>query len=464
MFYRIFIAAFRRNKVKTKRMKIIRSMILFFAIIAATTAAAQNPSASAARNTGRKLAPRSALVPYPSREAALAGNREASPWYMGLADWNKDTLEGDTRYSARVKIPRSWEGRAVILRTGGVTGSFGVEVNGIAAGESQSGMSRAEFDITPLCRQDYNDIAITILGNSPAREVENHRDHSEPAIERAALISQPMVSIRDIVAESSVNGTTGRLSLSIIMNSRLRNPKECTVSYELISPEGKVVAQASRRLTTGRMSEDTLRFAASIPDVKRWNHRSPHLYTIVAKTLHEGRYTEHIAAEVGFRSVSHLGGRLFIDGEEIAIRDTVFGWQGSRASTEAGLRELRERGYNCVKVPGYPQPDDFYSACDEVGMYVCDVADVNTSAGPREITRGGNRSNDPAWLGVFLSRAMEMFRCSRIHPSVVMLCPAAGSPNGYCLYESYLALKEASGLPVVYPDAAGQWNNDGVID
>ncbi len=58
---------------------------------------------------------------------------------------------------------------------------------------------------------------------------------------------------------------------------------------------------------------------------------------------------------------------------------------------------------------------------------------------------------------------MEMLCTSHLHPSVVMLSPATGSPDGYCLYESYLALKkEGMGRPVVYPEAGDQWNNDHV--
>ncbi len=444
----------------------IKSTILFVTLlIAASTSSAQNitrdndPSFPA----DVKLAPRSALVPYASRETALANDPESSPWFIAIDGWQKETVDGNTRYRAKVKIPRPWDGRAVILRTEGVTSSFEVAVNGTMAGSSRSGMGRTEFDITGSVRQDYNDISITIYGNGAARKVENHRSYDEPAISGAALISQPMVRIHDLAVEASYDGGTGRFSLAIIMQSRLRNPKEYVVSYELISPGGEVVAQASRELTTGWMSRDTLRFAASIPGVKRWNHETPHLYTIVAKTFHEGRPAEYISVGTGFRSVSHGSGYLLIDGVEMPVYNTEFGWQGDKAATETGLRSLKAKGFNCVTVPGYPQPDGFYRACDEIGMYVRDVADINTGKGPKEITRGGNHSNDPAWLDVFLSRAMEMLYSSRLHPSVVMFSPGTGSPNGYCLYESYLALKKAgNGRPVVYPEAGGQWNNDPV--
>jgi beta-galactosidase len=443
----------------------IKSAILLAIALTAGTASAQDTAQSAISTfpADIKLAPRSALIPYPSKDAAIEGAPDSSPWFIAITDWRKETAGGNTRYSARIKIPRTWDGRAVILRTGGVTSSFEVEMNGATAGYSRSGMSRAEFDLTGFARQDYNDISIIIQGNSAAAEVENHRSRDTLAIGGAALISQPMVRIRDLAAETSVSDGTGLLSLAVIMQSHLRNPKECVVSYELISPDGSTVAQASRDLTTGWMSADTLRFAAAVPGVKRWNHETPHLYTIVAKIFQEGRFTEYISAAIGFRSVAYGGGSLLVDGVEVPVYNTGFGWQGGMAETMAGLHSLKALGFNCVTVPGCPQPDAFYRACDETGMYVCDAADINTGKGPKEITRGGNRSNDPAWLEVFVSRAMEMLLSSRIHPSVVMLSPGTGSPNGYCLYESYMALKKGGmGRPVIYPEAGGQWNNDPV--
>ncbi len=348
--------------------RIKSAIILAIALTAiAAMAAAQNivqnsvhnmsVSAHANTKTDIKLAPRSPLVPYHSREAALEGDPNASQWSIGLADWKREAAAEYTRYSARVKIPRTWDGRAVILRTEGVTASFEVAMNGKAAGYSNSGMAYAEFDLTEYARQDYNDISVTIYSNTAALEVENHRSHDNPVIGSAALISQPLVRIRDFAVETSVERGTGWLSLAIMTQSHLRNPKDCVVSYELISPDGKVVAQSSRELTTKWMSADTLRFAVSVPDVKRWNHETPHIYTIVAKIFREGRFTEYIPAKIGFRSVSHGNGCLLIDGVKVPVYNIVFGWQGDYASTEAGLHSLKGRGFNCVTVPGYPQPD-----------------------------------------------------------------------------------------------------------
>lgn len=117
---------------------------------------------------GFRLPPRSALVPYPSREEALAGG--TSSYVIPLEEWQRDSVPEGVRYTARFKVRYAWDNRAVLLRVEDVPSSFGIEVNGEAAGYSQAGMGRTEFDITDFIRQDYNTVSV-IVCEAPAAAV-----------------------------------------------------------------------------------------------------------------------------------------------------------------------------------------------------------------------------------------------------------------------------------------------------
>lgn len=413
------------------------------------------------------LAPRSALKPYPTRESALAGGE--SPYILEPGSWAREEGPDYVSWKTRVKIPGEFDGRVTILRIEGATVCVDVAVNGNDAGFSILGVTRAEFDITDYIQPYYNTIEIRASKEpgSPAeilRRIENHRTDDIPGIRSVQLISQPPVRIDNISAETSVEPDgRGLLSLSVVMNSRLRNPANHTVSYELISPGGGVVSLGSRELATGRMSVDTLRFSATIPGISPWNHETPRLYTLVVRNRTNGRDAEFIPVKIGFRTVSFAENRLAINGMPVPLAARVAGYGRGGEETAGMLAELKFRGINCVIVPGYPQPDRFYDICDSIGMYVCDVADIDTSAGPREIIPGGNPSNDPGWKGIYVARALSMYRTSELHSSVIAFSPAWKAGNGYCLYEAYLALKSAERhRPVVYPDGGGQWNDDRV--
>mgnify|MGYP000228896485 CR=1 FL=1 len=118
---------------------------------------------------GFRLPPRSALVPYPSREEALAGG--TSSYVIPLEEWQRDSVPEGVRYTARFKVRYAWDNRAVLLRVEDVPSSFGIEVNGEAAGYSQAGMGRTEFDITDFIRQDYNTVSVIVCEAPAARRI-----------------------------------------------------------------------------------------------------------------------------------------------------------------------------------------------------------------------------------------------------------------------------------------------------
>ena len=55
---------------------------------------------------GFRLPPRSALVPYPSREEALAGG--TSSYVIPLEEWQRDSVPEGVRYTARFKVRYAW--------------------------------------------------------------------------------------------------------------------------------------------------------------------------------------------------------------------------------------------------------------------------------------------------------------------------------------------------------------------
>lgn len=410
-----------------------------------------------------KQPPRGNITPYHSRQTAIAGDPAESRWVLREYEpWQSEETGEYVRMTTRYKVPRAWSGRSVIFRVEDVPLPFMVELNGAPAGYAQAGMGRTEFDLTSLLQPDYNEITVVIYKNAATEAIENHRPHDKPAFRDACMIATPRIRINDIVAATAVEEDgRGTLALAVAMKSSMRNPYEYLVSYELLSPAGDVVASGYRDLTTDWFSEDTLRYAVTLRDVKPWNHETPNLYTLVVRSFHEGRNVEFVARKIGFRSVSYRDGALMVNGRPTKLTNFPMGYMGNDESTEAELRKLKKASINGVTVPGYPQPDAFYDICDRLGMYVCDVADVDTGKQSREITVGGNPSNDPEWAGAYVERAVAAYRHSQLHPSVVLYSPARNALNGYCLYESYNALKALEkSRPIHYPHAGGQWNSD----
>ncbi len=418
---------------------------------------AGDPAAVAA---GSRMAPRSALVPYPSREEALAGG--ASSYVVPLEGWKSESVPEGVRYTARFKVRYAWDNRAVLLRVEDVPSSFGIEVNGERAGYSQAGMGRTEFDITGFIRPDYNTVSVVVCEAPAAARIGEGLGASPEAWPgRACVVSQPSVRIDDLFVETSVEDGYGYVALDVVLQSILLNPKEYTIFYELLDPKGEVVAMSQKGIVTDMRSRDTVRFTVRIPDPLAWNHETPDLYTLLVRSRHEGRFVENIALRIGFRTPGTAQGVFTMDGLPVGLYSVRYAARQGKEATAAELERLKWEGYNCIVAEGAPQPDYFYGLCDSLGLYVCDAAHVDTSREPARIDVGGNPSNDPQWLASYIDRMHRMYYASHLHPSVVMYAPARDSRNGYCLYESYMELKRlAPGIPVFYDGADGEWNSD----
>lgn len=443
-------------------MKSIATLLWALMALSATEIVAQttpNPSSvealSKPENTAvARLTPRSAFSCYPSREQMEIGTK--SDLAIPLTVWQVDSLPHGLRYTTKFKRNYRYDDKEVVLRVEGATGAVSIDVNNKEMGYSASGVGRLEFDLTKHLVENNNTISITVHRDYAAREIEPVTDGSL-TFARATLLTPPRVAVADYIAKTTFNKQgDGLLNLGVVMQSFLLNSKDYTIYYELYSPDGKMVSSANKTLTTRMLSRDTVNFFARIPAVERWSHKSPNLYKLVVYTRHENRIKEFTTHQIGFRTVEHNEGKMFINGEEVKIKAAPLTYT-SEEQTTSDIRRLKEKGYNMV-FTSRPQLDEFYTLCDREGMMVCCSADITTPNHDFATTP----SNNPAWKSTYLWRAMAVYHATKIHPSVVMFSLAHEAQNGICLYESYLAMKALAGetRPFVYPNAGGEWNSD----
>ena len=397
-----------------------------------------------------------AIVHYPTREAMMSDAQ--GEMLIELGNWHIEQMEGGrTRHTARFKRNYKYDDRQLVLRIEGADGAVSVAVNDAEVGYSAQTAGRVEFDLTKALKENHNTISITLHSDYAARAIEASRTPQGKFLS-AHLVASPRVAVYDFVTATTFNAAgDGLLNLGVVMQSYLLNSKEYHIHYELHSPEGEVLSKGDKKLTTRMLSRDTVSFFARVPKVKRWSPTEPNLYRIVVYTKHETRIKEFAQIEFGFRTAELKDGGLMLNGSPVEIKATECNWTESAERTSELLSEAKAQGYNLV-APRYPQPEEFYTLCDRLGLMVCDQADIDCSGSQAK----GSPSNTPAWKSAYLERAQRMYYSSKGHPSVVMFSLARNAHNGICLYESYLAMKALpkEPRPMVYPEAGGQWNSD----
>lgn len=434
------------------------SLLLLAAFSTATAQEWKNPEITA---EGKEPA-RCPIISYASRNEALLGGLDRSRYFQPMpqnGEWQSSTIGDDKLYSTYFAMPFAWIDREVFLHIEGVSSSYIVEMHGEQIAYSQDGRTPAEFDITKYCKEGRNSFTIRVLGNSAANQIKHSEQPS--AAPYVYVVAQPRVRVRDIVIDTRDDHGNGLFAMGVVLKSHLLNAKDYRIHYELLDPAGKVVSYGHRDLKLDMQREDTVRFLDNISNVMAWSHEAPYLYTAVIKTQYEGRFGEYLVLPVGFRSLQFDNGKMSVNEVPVELHAVDFAMTGDIATTAEQLRALRNQGYNALKIKGGPQLDALYELCDRLGFYVINQADVNTSRHSVSRRVGGNPSNDPAWEGAYVDRAVGMYHASKNHPSVVAFSIAEQSSNGYCLYESYLAMKRLEQVrPVLYPAAAGEWNSD----
>lgn len=370
-------------------------------------------------------------------------------------------------YRRDFKVPFAWIDREVLVHIGAVSRAYYLYINGRLAGYHEDSKTARDFNITKLVTDGKNQIAIVVYANPLSKSLENQIKEEGCAIERDLYVySQPRVRIRDYVidTEFAPNGTDGLFNFGAIVKSQLLNPKQVTVYYELLGPDGKLVTSGKRDAQFRLKSEDTVRFFANIPNVQTWSHESPMLYTVTMKLQHEGRFTEYAAVKIGFRSVSFDNKGLLINGKRFDIYAVDYEPAEELGTLRNDLATMKKKGVNMIRVTDYPQQDTFYDMCDAYGIYVCNQANIDASLSGESLRVGGTLANDPEWQKAYTDRLMNMYYTSQTHPSVVMFSMGKQGGKGLNMYEAYLALKKVEHKrPVIYGNAGAEWNSDMVV-
>ncbi|MDR0907237.1 MAG: hypothetical protein LBM63_01290 [Rikenellaceae bacterium] len=432
----------------------------FFICCVTATAVAQHQLDPRVVAMGKEL-PRGKVVSHDSRDEAIKGGVHSSKYLQPLTEWKRADRSNSVVYSTRYKIPFEWLEREMFLHFGKVSGSFDVVINGKLAGYSQTGSTPAEFDITGASREGANELEIVIYKEPIAQKLEDGRPAMSPQIlGEVYVLSQPKMRVRDIFLNTRMEGANGIMELGVIMKNHQLNTKEYRVYYELLSPRGEILSEGYRDADLDMRREDTVRFFANIPRIMPWSHEDPRLYTLFVKTQHEGRFKEFLAFRIGFRELDYRGGLVFLNGTALKLNVQRFTPTTDARQMRAQIEVLRAQGVNALWLQGTPPSHELYDICDELGVYVCNRADIDTHLSGNSRKVGGNPSNQPEWEGAYRDRLMSAYHTSKNSPSVVMFSLAENSANGYNLYESYLALKALEkSRPVVYPEGR-EWNND----
>ncbi len=402
---------------------------------------------------------RSYYIPYDSKEKALIGKRELSPYYRLLngvwafkyfeAENNMPKDINDIQFTDQIKVPSCWqmEGydrhmysdtnyafpvdppyvpddnpcgvysrefeifddwaqRETYIVFEGVATCMFLYVNGQYVGYTQGSRMQSEFDITKYIVKGTNTVTVKVLKWCIGTYLEDQDSLRMNGIFRDVyLLSRAEGHAKDI----EIKADTKKIEVS-------------EDNYEIFDRDGN---------SLGKTVESPI----------LWSAEKPYLYTVIVE-----KAGEFMPFKVGMREIKiNADGEVLVNGSVIKImgvnhHDTnpKTGYYQTDRELYSEMLLMKSLNLNSIRTSHYPPTPEFLNMTDELGFYVIEEADME-SHGFASKHAGDDSSNfaldgewpcdKEDWADMFIDRMERMIERDKNHASVIMW--SCGNESGY---------------------------------
>ena len=316
-------------------------------------------------------------------------------------------------YRRMFDLPKSDAGKRIWLEFDGVYRDAVVFVNGWYLGRHESGYSHFRFDITDVANVGgANVVAVKV----DATQAEGWFYEGAGIYRHTWLVKTAPLAIAPdgvFVFSKFKNNVPGK-SVEIHAAAEVRNDQtnavNATVRYEVVAPNGKVVAKGKQAVSVAARSLTEAKAVLSFSKPELWSPETPALYKLVTTVESAGQVVDHVETEFGIRTVAFAKDKGFLlNGQPYVVKGTCN--HQDHAGVGAALPDrlqyfriarLKEMGSNAYRCSHNPPTPELLEACDRLGMLVMDENRL----------LGSDAQN--------LDRLERLVRRDRNHPSVFM--------------------------------------------
>ena len=356
-------------------------------------------------------------------------------------------------YKKSFTVPDNWNGNQVFIHFAGVQSSMTLWVNGKKVGYHEDGMLPSEFNITKYINKGENEITVKVLNWSKGSYLEDQDYWRLSGIYRDVyLFSTPNVRMRDLTVYSELvnDYTDAVLNIEVdVENIDVRSNENYMVQTTLKDHSGKTITTIKcTPFKIKKGTEQKINLSAKIENPLKWTAETPHLYKVgVELQKVNGESLQSYVINTGFRKVEIKNGLFLVNGQPIKIkgvnRHDFDMFNGRTVNRETMIKDIvlmKQHNINAVRTSHYPNNAEFYSLCDEYGLYVMDEANVE-SHGLWE--KGYYTGEKEEWKKMIVERNVNMVLRDKNHPSILFWSMGNESGWGVNFDHAYEAMKKA---------------------
>jgi len=256
-----------------------------------------------------------------------------------------------------------------------------VYFNGTHLGRQAYGYSSFYHDISELVRQDTLNV-IAVRTDCSMMPVD--RWYSGGGIYRhVRLITTNSLHMKVWgEAVSSVIDSSGKAKLDIALEfkNNSRKNRRFEVWYDIVGPEGNLVADGKSTEYLDRESEGRTTRTFTIDDPVLWSPDSPDLYTVHCFVMDRNNKLDAVSIKHGIRTAEFNPKKGFLlNGEKLFLKGVCLHHDGGELgaavpleSWKRRLKILKELGVNALRLAHNPHAPEVLELCDRMGFLVID--------------------------------------------------------------------------------------------
>jgi hypothetical protein len=234
---------------------------------------------------------------------------------------------------------------------------------------------------------------------------------------RSACTRQGPVHLDDVFVSPSLASGQAHVEATVSWAGPVAGRLICT----LLDPKGRQVAHGEDTWSASSSSDGpkTLQLTLPVPDPQPWTPEKPDLYTSRIEVWNSETLSDTHSVRFGMRDVTREGHQVHLNGKPLYVRGMLhWGYYphlfSIDPSEEQILREfadLRDAGFNLVKVCLFLFPQRFYELADETGMLIWQEYPIWLTM---------PKKNDEGPFDGIVREYAEWHRFDRNHPSVIL--------------------------------------------
>ena len=178
------------------------------------------------------------------------------------------------------------------------------------------------------------------------------------------------------------NVPSGKAEIHVEANllNALTNDAAATVNCQIVSPEGKSLAQFKGSATVAGGLQAAMKLESNISTPLLWSPESPSLYKLVTTVSVAGKIVDRQETAFGIRTVAFDPDTGFLlNGKHYELQGVCIhqDWPGVGVAVPDSLQyfrvsRLKEMGCNAIRTSHNPPATGFLDACDQLGILVMD--------------------------------------------------------------------------------------------